>query len=130
MALNPSYSTTGAIYEVGGVKAQAVVQVDGSGTEVVPGGSVTATVVAGSGAAAQVIKASAGRLCRVVVTTAGAEGDDLKFYDNKTAASGTVIGVVPGAATLGQSFDFQMPAANGITAGRVNGSPAVTVSYY
>jgi len=54
----------------------------------------------------------------------------LKFYDNASAASGTVIGIVPSGATAGQVFDLEMPAGNGITAGLLSGSAAVTVSFY
>jgi len=87
----------------------------------------TAAIAAGSTTAAQVIKASAGSLLRVVVT--GSASAALSIYDNASAASGTVIGVIKSTAVAGDVYVFNMPAAAGITAGKVNGSPACTVSY-
>jgi hypothetical protein len=91
------------------------------------GGSRTAVVAAGAGTT--VIKPRAGRLCNVVVTTAGTATDDLKIYDNASTGTGTLIAVIPGAATLGTAFVIGMPALNGITAVGVSGSAAVTVSF-
>lgn len=90
------------------------------------GGTLTAVVAAGVGTT--VIKATPGRLCRVVVTTAPTT-NPLTFYDNASTGSGVVIGIVPGTATLGQVFDFNMPAASGITALGATTSAAVTVSF-
>lgn len=90
------------------------------------GGRSTAAIAAGAAAAA--VKASAGRLARVLVTATGTA--NLLFYDNATAGSGTVIGVIPSTATVGQVFDIQMPAQNGIWAASGTGTPGVTVSYY
>jgi hypothetical protein len=50
-------------------------------------------------------------------------------YDNATAASGTVIGVIAATAPVG-TYDFEMPAVNGITVGGASTNPAMTVSYY
>lgn len=50
MALNPSYSPTGGIYDVGGVKAHAFVQVDASGNVVTSSGASGNTVLNGTGA--------------------------------------------------------------------------------
>jgi hypothetical protein len=129
MALTASYTNLGATTAVAGVQVQAVAQVDGLGNVATPGGTTTATIVAGTGTTVQVVKASAGRLYRVLVTGATSTAA-LTFYDNASAASGTVIGIVPSGATTGQSFDIQMPANNGITAGLLSGSASVTVSYY
>lgn len=97
-----------------------------SGEQVVStGGSSTVAVGAGGGAAAVVVKASPGRLCRVLVTATGSA--NLLFYDNASAGTGTVIGVVPSTAVLGQTFDIQAPAVNGIVAEQASGSPACTV---
>lgn len=87
------------------------------------------TAVVAAGAGTTVVKATPGRLGRVTVTGAVPTGA-LTFYDNASTGSGTVIGVIPASGvTTGQSFDFQMPAANGITAVGATGSAAVTVSY-
>ena len=92
------------------------------------------TVAVGQAAIAAgvvVIKPTAGRLCNVLVTTATTAAQAITFFDNATAGSGTVIGVVPGGSTAGQVYTFLMPANNGITIG-ANGSlaaGAVTVSF-
>lgn len=78
-----------------------------------------------------VIKAAPGRLCCVLVTTATTAAQAITFFDNATAGTGTVIGVVPGGSTAGQVYTFLMPANNGITIG-ANASlaaGAITVSF-
>lgn len=89
------------------------------------GGASTAAVAAAAAAAA--IKASAGRLHRVLVTTAGTAS--LTFYDNASAASGTILGFIPANAAAGTIYDLQMPAANGIWCASGTNTPAITVSY-
>ena len=77
-----------------------------------------------------VIKGSPGVLCNVLVTTATTASQAITFYDNASAGSGTIIGVVPGSSTAGTVFSFQMPANLGITIGQ-NASlaaGAITVS--
>ncbi len=80
-----------------------------------------------------VVKASPGRLIKIVVTTvfAGTLGV-LTFYDNASAASGTVLFVIPQiSGTVGTTFTVDLPAVNGIYAG-VSGTlsgGAVTVGY-
>lgn len=91
-----------------------------------PGGSNTAAVPAGVGTL--VIKQTSGRICRVLVTATGT--GVCTFYDNPSAASGTVIGVVPASATVGTVYQFDMPAANGIFASNAASGPALTVSYF
>lgn len=75
-----------------------------------------------------VIKASPGRLARVLCSTANATNAIL-IYDNASAASGTVIGAIPTTATIGQIFDLQMPAANGITIAATASAGTITVSW-
>lgn len=75
-----------------------------------------------------VVKASSGYLGGALVTTAGTS-TAMTFYDNATAASGTILGIVPSGATVGQFFPFNMPAKNGITASGSATNPAVTVSF-
>lgn len=75
------------------------------------------------------IKASAGRLISILVTATGT-GGPVSIYDNASAASGTVIGVVPANAAAGTIYDLNMPAKNGITVGvGPTSSPAFTLSY-
>jgi hypothetical protein len=75
-----------------------------------------------------VVKASAGYLSGVIVSAAGTS-QAMTIFDNASAASGTVIGVIPSGATAGQYFPFNMPAANGITCSGSSNNPAVTAAY-
>lgn len=77
------------------------------------------------------VKTSPGRLLRAVVTTlfAGTSGV-LTFYDNATAASGTVLFLIPTAAAVGTVYAIDLPAVNGIFAGNASLSAgAVTIGY-
>lgn len=87
-------------------------------------------VALGTTTAAQVIKASAGYLSGVLVTAVDTGNETaISIYDNASAASGTKIGYVPANAAVGSFWPFNMPAANGITAGKVNHSHAITVAF-
>lgn len=77
----------------------------------------TAVGQAAIAAGVVVIKAAPGRLCQVLVTTTTTASQAVTFYDNATAGSGTVIGVIPGSATAGTVYTFLMPANNGIIIG-------------
>lgn len=91
------------------------------------GGSATITLPALAGNV--VVKNSPGRLGRVLVTTTGTAGT-VFCYDNATTNSGTIIAAVPGASAIGATFDFSMPAANGIVCVNSATGPVVTISYY
>jgi hypothetical protein len=91
------------------------------------GGTLTTAIAAGASSAA--VKAAPGRLCKALVTTAGTATDNITIYDNASAASGTVIGIIPGGTAVGTMIEFNMPAANGIYAVNVASGPAVTLSY-
>ena len=109
---------------------QEVTLVDRTGTVSVLDSSVggrTTTALAAA-AAATVIKATPGRLARVLVTAAGTA--PLLFYDNASAATGTVIGFIPTTTAAGQVYDLQLPAAFGIYSAGGAGTPGVTVSFY
>lgn len=93
-----------------------------------PWGLLTATVTATS-AANTVVKASPGRLCRAVVTTAGAGAGSVLIYDNATTNSGTIIGAIPATVAAGTTYEFEMPAAAGVTVRGVASGPVFTVSY-
>jgi len=78
-----------------------------------------------------IIKAAAGRLCRVLVTTATTAAQNITFFDNASAGSGNIIGLIPGGTAAGTVVDFEMPAQLGITIGQ-NASLAagqITVSW-
>jgi hypothetical protein len=95
------------------------------------GGGVATAVVAATTAATAVIKALAGRIMAVLCTAAGTGTTPVQFFDNTATASGTVIGAVPGSATVtGIPFVFAFPAANGIVVQQVANGPGLTVSYY
>ena len=100
---------------------------DVMGEALVATGGLVTTAVAVS-ASVTVVKAAAGRLCNVLVTTAGTS-TAMTIYDNASAASGTIIGVIPTAAIAGSFYTFNMPAANGITCSGSATNPAVTISW-
>ncbi len=75
-----------------------------------------------------VVKSTPGRLCKVLVTTANGE-NAINIFDNASAASGTIIGVVAANASVGTVYDLQMPAANGITIAGTASAGTITVSY-
>lgn len=85
----------------------------------------TATTSVPATASNVVIKASAGRLVNAICTTAGTA--DLLIYDNASTNSGTIIGIVPATANLGDQFVWAAPAANGITAAASTTTPVATV---
>lgn len=62
-----------------------------------------------------VVKPSAGRLLKAIVTTVIGAGA-VSIYDNASAASGTLLMVIPAAAAVGTIYDIQLPAVNGIYA--------------
>lgn len=90
------------------------------------GGNTTTAVAAGA-ATDSVIKATAGLLARVLVTAAGTNA--MAIYDNASAGSGKIVGIIPANSQAGSVFEFHMPCANGITVlGNAN-NPAVTIAF-
>jgi hypothetical protein len=126
MALTPSFSNGGVRTTISGASVPAVAQVDGLGNVATPGGTATVAVAAGV-ATDTVVKAASGRLCRILVTAVGT--NPLSVWDNASGHTGTVIGQLAASAPIG-SYDFQLPAANGITVQGNAANPAITVSYY
>lgn len=98
-----------------------------------PGGLATVAVgQAAIAAGAVVVKAAPGRLCSVLVTTATTAAQNITFFDNASAGSGTVIGIVPGGSTVtGNPFVFNMPASAGITISQnaALAAGAITISF-
>ena len=76
----------------------------------------------------QVVHAGICYASGAIVTTAGG-GAPLSFYNHASDASGLIVGFIPAAATAGSYWPFNMPAAQGIVAGIVDTSPAVTIAY-
>lgn len=91
------------------------------------GGAQAPSAVAGGTTSDVVVKATAGRLCKVLVRTLGSA--QCEIYDNASAGSGKIIGVIAASAAAGTFLDFQMPAANGITVKGASNQPAITVFY-
>jgi hypothetical protein len=100
--------------------------VDGFGYSLAPGGDLLFPIAAGA-TGAQMIKPSPGRLGRIVLAAANGAAA-ITVYDNASAASGTVIGVIAASAAAGV-YDFQMPARTGITLSGAATNPAMTVGY-
>lgn len=95
------------------------------------GQSVSYAITAAKGTLT-VISANPGRLCRVIVTSAGTgtATNFLTFFDNASAASGNILGLLSWTVTNGTILEFQTPAANGITCSAGGtGTPALTVTY-
>ncbi len=96
-------------------------------TDVNVGGRVSTSIAAGI-TANTIVRGSSGRLARVLVTTSGT--NQLNIFDNASAPTGTIIGLVPANAAVGSIIDCQAPAANGITVAGNSNNPGVTIFYY
>jgi len=73
------------------------------------------------------VKNGPGRLLKIVVTTA-LSAAAITVYDNASAASGTILFVIPASATAGSVYDVNLPAVNGIYAS-FGGTGTVTFGY-
>jgi hypothetical protein len=100
---------------------------DYTGAGHVTSGGTTTIAVAAATASDTVIKNGVGRLCRVLVTATGT--NPMQIFDNASAGSGTVIGCLPASPAVGSTYDFNLPAANGITVKGSATNPGVTISY-
>jgi hypothetical protein len=87
-----------------------------------PQAAAFTTSLAASGS----VKTAPGRLFKAVVTTA-LSAAPITIYDN-TAASGTILFVIPASAAAGSVYDIQLPAVNGIYAS-FGGTGTVTFAY-
>ncbi len=91
---------------------------DGTANVAIAAGTVTDTVV----------YAGKSMLGGILVTTAGV--NSMLVYDNATAGSGTIVGLVPpSAAVTGIAYSSGSPCANGITVKGNATNPAVTIFY-
>lgn len=91
---------------------------NGIATGVVTAGVTTPTTV----------KTLSGYLSRVLVTSANGAAA-INIYDNASAASGTIVGIVPASAAAGSVYTFGMPVTNGITVGGAATNGALTISF-
>lgn len=90
------------------------------------GGQYRSTHAAGSSGAAAA-SAVPGRLCRVVVLSAGSAATDI--YDNASAASGVKLFTIPANPTVGDIYNVQMPAVNGIYVAGASNTSQCCVTY-
>jgi hypothetical protein len=87
----------------------------------------TNAVIAASVASDTVVSAVPGMLARILVTTLGTH--EMVVYDNASAGSGNIIGIVPASTTRGTLVPCMAPAMNGITVKGDMNNPAVTIFY-
>jgi len=73
-----------------------------------------------------VVKASAGRLGSVLVTTVTSAA--ITIYDNPSAASGTILCVIPASSAAGFRVVVDLPVTTGIYASFA-GTGAVAIGY-
>ncbi len=110
-----------SLTQVGGVKVPA------AGVVPVVQATANAAVAAGTGTTPVVVKASAGYLKLFVVTTTATAA--MSFYDNASAASGTVLYTTAANIAAGTIIVLDMPFLNGLTLSQASGSAAVTIAY-
>jgi hypothetical protein len=84
-------------------------------------------LAAGTGTTPVTIKNSAGYLKNFVVTTTATSA--LSFYDNASAASGTILYTTASNIAAGTIITLDMPFANGLTVSQASGSMAATIAY-
>ena len=73
------------------------------------------------------VKASAGRF--VIATVTASSTGILTFYDNASAASGTVLLVIPASPTAGTIYSVNLPFVNGLTVVAAASTSSVTIGY-
>ena len=103
-----------------------VLQGNAAGEAAVTTGGLNATSIAAGVTADTVIKAAPGRIARILVTTTGT--NPLQVFDNASGHTGTIIAALPASPAIGP-YEFQFPAANGITVFGNAANPAVTMSW-
>jgi len=122
------YDASGAQYAAAQAGA-ATTATDGTvyAPQVVQQARSNKAVAAGTGTTPVVVKASAGYLKGFVVTTTATAA--MSFYDNASAASGTVLYTTSATIAAGTVVTLDMPFANGLTLSQASGSAAVTIAY-
>jgi len=78
-------------------------------------GFPVAAAFAQSLSATGAVKAAPGRLASILVTTA-LSAAAVTIYDNPSAASGTVLAVIPASSAIGTRIVVDLPAFSGIYA--------------
>jgi hypothetical protein len=90
---------------------------DGNSNVTIAAGKASDTVVFGSG----------GFLASVLVTATGT--NQMNFYDNASAGSGGIVGIIPASAAVGTITQCKAPCGTGCTAKGNSNNPGVTVFY-
>lgn len=72
------------------------------------------------------VKDSAGFLNLVTLNTSPTSA--IRFYDN-TVSGGTVIATIPGSATAGNSYPFQVHFSTGLTVSSGSANTDITISF-
>lgn len=85
-------------------------------------------LAAGTGTTAITVKNTAGYLHAFVVTTTATAA--LTFYDNASAASGTILYVTSSTIAAGTIIVLNMPFANGLTVSQASGTMAATLALH
>jgi hypothetical protein len=68
-----------------------------------------------------------GMLSRILVTTAGT--NEMVFYDNNSAASGTIVAIIPASTARGTWIECMAPINTGIYAAGNSNNPGVSVFF-
>ncbi len=90
-------------------------------------GRLNRTIASGHGADT-IVSSTLGMLGSVLVTTQNT--NQMTIYDNASAASGDILGIIPANAPVdGIPFTFCAPAANGIYVAGNAANPGVRISY-
>lgn len=90
------------------------------------GGCVSKAIAAGL-TTDTVLSTIPSRLCRVIVTATGA--GNTQIFDNASAGSGVVVGIIKSTAVVGDIIDFSMPTMLGLTIKGAAGNAGFTISY-
>lgn len=69
-------------------------------------------------AGAVVVSSHAGQFNKALVTVTTTAAQAITIFDNASAGSGTIIGIIPGGTAAGTIFAYDIPVVLGITIGQ------------
>lgn len=105
----------------------SIMQYDGISWRAIGLANMAANTTSFATTSVVVIKATPGTLISVIVTAISTTVDTF-IYDNASTASGTIIGVIPKSARIGDPpLVFNAPAKLGIVVGGQTGSASATI---
>lgn len=90
------------------------------------GGCINKAITAGV-TTDTVLSTGPARLCRVIITATGA--GNTQIFDNASAGSGTLVGIIKSTAAVGDIIDFSMPTLLGLTVKGNASNAGFTVSF-